>query len=190
MRVLVITGSPRKKGNVATMLHAVSDQMGDADVHWINVNDLSVRPCMGCMKCRETGTCVLPEDDGHRMAKEIKDCDAIVIGTPVYWGNMSGQMKLMFDRIVPAMMGESKLGIPIALHKGKKAVIVSACTTIWPFSWIAKQTSNANHAMKEILGYSGFKVVGKLVLPGTKNKSGVPQRIINKARRLALKLYK
>lgn len=190
MRVLVINGSPRKKGNVATMLHAVSDQMDDADVHWINVNDLSVRPCMGCMKCRETGTCVLPEDDGHRMAKEIKDCDAIVIGTPVYWGNMSGQMKLMFDRIVPAMMGESKLGIPIALHKGKKAVIVSACTTIWPFSWIAKQTSNANHAMKEILGYSGFKVVGKLVLSGTKNKSGVSQKIINKARRLALKLYK
>jgi len=58
----------------------------------------------------------------------------------------------MFDRIVPAMMGESKLGIPIALHKGKKAVIVTACTTIWPFSWIARQTSNANHAMKEILG--------------------------------------
>ena len=130
MRVLVINGSPRKKGNVATMLHAVSDTINDADVHWIDVNDLSIRPCMGCMKCRETGICVLPEDDGHRMAKEIKECDALVIGTPVYWGNISGQMKLMFDRIVPAMMGESKLGIPIALHKGKKAVIVTACTTI------------------------------------------------------------
>ena len=119
-----------------------------------------------------------------------KECDALVIGTPVYWGNISGQMKLMFDRIVPAMMGESKLGIPIALHKGKKAVIVTACTTIWPFSWIARQTSNANHAMKEILGYSGFKIVGKLVLPGTKKKNGVTQKIINKAKRLALKLNK
>ena len=39
MRVLVINGSPRKKGNVATMLHAVSDTINDADVHWIDVND-------------------------------------------------------------------------------------------------------------------------------------------------------
>jgi multimeric flavodoxin WrbA len=188
MRILVINGSPRKKGNVARLLHSVVDDLESADVHWVDVNDLNVHPCTGCMKCRASEVCVLPADDGQRMADEVKACDALVIGTPVYWGNMSGQMKLMFDRIVPAMMGESKRGIPIALHKGKKAVIVTACTTIWPFSWLARETSNTNHAMKEILHYSGFHVIGKLVLPGTKTRKGIPQRLIDKGKRLGHKL--
>lgn len=190
MKILVINGSPRKKGSIATMLHAVVDKLDGAEVHWIDVNDLKVRSCTGCMKCRETETCVLPADDGHRMAEEMKWCDALVLGSPVYWGNMSGQMKLMFDRIVPSMMGESKLGIPIAFHKGKRAIIATACTTIWPFSWMARETSNTNHAMKEILHYSGFKVIGKLVYPGTKGKTGVPDRLIRKAGRLGKRLIK
>nr|WP_308570338.1 flavodoxin family protein [uncultured Prevotella sp.] len=188
MRVLVINGSPRKNGNIAKMLHSIADHIDSADVHWINVNDLKIHACTGCMKCRASGTCVLPEDDGHHMAEEIRWCDALILGTPVYWGNMSGQMKLMFDRIVPSMMGESKSGIPIALHKGKKAIIVTACTTIWPFSFLFRETTNTNHAMKEILHYSGFKVIGKLVYPGTKGKKAIPQRILNKGKRLGAKI--
>jgi multimeric flavodoxin WrbA len=187
MRILVINGSPRKNGTVATMLHSVADNIGGADIHWFDVNDLNIHPCTGCMRCRTTGKCILPEDDGHKMAEEVRLCDAIILGTPVYWGNMSGQMKLMFDRIVPAMMEEPKNGFPTPLHKGKKSVIVTACTTIWPFSYICRETTNALHAMKEILGYSGFKVVGKLVLSGTKKKTSIPENILNKGKRLAQK---
>lgn len=190
MRVLVINGSPRKKGNIATMLHSIVDSMESADVHWIDVNDLNIHPCIGCMKCRTSGLCVLHQDDGHRMAEEMKQCDTLVLGTPVYWGNMSGQMKLMFDRIVPSMMGESKLGIPIPLHKGKKAIIVTACTTVWPFSWMFRETTNTNHAMKEILHYSGFKVIGKLVLPGTKKMTAIPVSILKKGNKLGKKMSK
>lgn len=188
MRVLVINGSPRKKGTIATLLHSVADHIEGADVHWFDVNDLNVRPCTGCMRCRSTERCILPEDDAHKIAEEIKLSDLLVMGTPVYWGNISGQMKLVFDRIVPTMMGESKRGIPIPLHKGKKAVIVTACTTIWPISVLFHQTTNALHAMKEILHYSGFKVVGKLALSGTKNRSSIPQSILDKGKRLGEKL--
>ena len=188
MNILIINGSPHRHGSVATMLHAVVDSLEGVEIHWIDVNDLHVHPCTGCMRCRATDTCVLPADDGHRMAEEVRWCDALVMGSPVYWGNMSGQMKLVFDRIVPAMMGESRRGIPVALHKGKRAVIVTACTTIWPFNWLARETSNTNHAMKEILHYSGFHVVGKLVLAGTKTRKDIPQRLLDKGRRLGRKL--
>jgi multimeric flavodoxin WrbA len=187
MRILVINGSPRKNGNVATMLHSVVDNINGAEVHWFNVNDLTVHPCSGCMTCRSTNHCVLPEDDGQMMAKEVKECDAIVVGTPVYWGNMSGQMKLVFDRIVPAMMEDPKSGFPKPLHNGKKAVIVTACTTIWPFSFIFRETTNALHSMKEILSYSGFRIVGKLVLSGTRNRKAIPERLLKKGKRLASK---
>jgi multimeric flavodoxin WrbA len=185
MRVLVINGSPRKNGNVAKMLHSVSDNIESAEIHWFDVNDLKVHPCTGCMCCRKTGKCVLPQDDGHIIANEVDNCDAMILGTPVYWGNMSGQMKLVFDRIVPSMMDEPKNGFPIPLHKGKKAVIVTACTTIWPFSFICRETTNTLHAMKEILGYSGFKTIGKLVLSGTRKKTSVPVGLLNKGKRLA-----
>ncbi|NLI36556.1 MAG: flavodoxin family protein [Bacteroidales bacterium] len=190
MRILVINGSPRKKGNVATMLHHVVKDIEGASVRWIDVNDLNIRPCTGCMKCRETEVCILPHDDAHLIAEEIKQCDVLVMGTPVYWGNMNGQMKLLFDRIVPSMMGESKLGIPIPLHKGKKAVIVTACTTIWPFSFLFKQTTKSLRAMREILHYSGFKVIGKVVYSGTKGKKVIPERLLRKSERLGAKLSK
>ena len=53
MKVLVINGSPRKKGVVSTLLHAVADGMNDrAVVEWVDVYSLCVKLCTACMKCR------------------------------------------------------------------------------------------------------------------------------------------
>lgn len=188
--VVVVNGSPRRNGTVAQLLHAVSDGCGaDCGVHWYDVNEMTVRPCTGCMKCRSTGTCVLPRDDAHAFAEDIRGCGGIIIGTPVYWGNMSGQLKLLFDRVVPALMGESPRGIPVPLHRGKRAVIITACTTPWPFSVLFRQTGNAVRSLKEILRYAGFRITGTLVLPGTKNKRGIPGRLLKKGCRLGKQLH-
>ncbi len=188
VKVLVINGSPRKNGNVAKLLHSVADNIAGADIHWYNVNDLKIHPCMGCMACRSKKACVLPEDDATMISREINDCEVLLMGSPVYWGNISGQMKLLFDRIVAVMMDEPECGFPKGLQKGKKAVVVTACTTIWPFSWICRETTGALHAMKEILGYSGYKVVGKLVFSGTRKRKDIPQRLLDKGVRLAKKI--
>jgi multimeric flavodoxin WrbA len=188
MEVLVLNGSPRKGGKVAQMLHAIADRIPDAKIHWYNVNDLKIHPCMGCMACRKNKVCMLPDDDATTIAKEIQNCDVLLVGSPVYWGNISGQLKLLFDRMVAVMMDDPVNGFPIPLQKGKKAVVVTACTTIWPFSWICRETTGALHAMTEILSYSGYKVVGKMVLSGTRKKKDVPQRLLDKGERLAKKL--
>jgi len=187
--VIVINGSPRKNGTIARLLHAVADSCGTSgDVHWYDVQNMIIRPCTGCMKCRSTGTCVLPHDDAHTFAEDIRVCRAVIVGTPVYWGNMSGQLKLLFDRVVPSLMCESPHGIPVPLHKGKKAIIVTACTTPWPFSVLFGQTGHAVRALREILRYAGFCITGTLVLPGTKNRHGIPERLQRKGNRLGKKL--
>ena len=84
------------------------------------VADLQISPCIGCMSCREKLKCCLPEDDAQRVLKQIEEAQALIIGAPCYWGNLPGQLKVMFDRIVYGMMGETSRGIPIGLHKGKK----------------------------------------------------------------------
>mgnify|MGYP002626738246 FL=1 len=81
------------------------------------------------------------------------------------------------------MMGESKHGIPLPLHKGKKAVIITSCTTPFPFNILAGQTTKAEKALKEILGYSGFKVTKKIRLAGTKGIEEVPESALKKARK-------
>jgi|WetSurMetagenome_2_1015567.scaffolds.fasta_scaffold291550_2 multimeric flavodoxin WrbA len=187
--IVVINGSPRKDGTVAHLLDSVTAGVSSGcDIHRYNVNDMIIRPCTGCMKCRSTGTCILPHDDAHTFAEDIRSCRAVVIGTPVYWGNMSGQLKLLFDRIVPSLMGESPQGIPAALHRGKDAVIVTACTTPWPFSALCRQTGGAVRSLKEILCYAGFHIAGTLVVPGTKTCPNIPHQLLEKGRRLGKNL--
>lgn len=188
--IIVINGSPRKTGTVACILHSVADNIdaSHTDIHWYNVNDMHIHPCIGCMKCRSTGRCVLPEDDAHRLAEDIESCSGIILGSPVYWGNISGQMKVVLDRLVAVMMGENKMEIPVPKHKDLSAVIVTACTTPWPFNIICGETTYAVHAMREILCCSGFRIKGTLVAAGTKNKNTVPARLIRRGKKIAKKL--
>ena len=147
MKILVLNGSPRKNGNVAKTLRREVEKMSEkyenCQVIWEDVCDLRFEFCKGCMACRAKGECVLEKDDAHKIAEEIKNCDMIFAGTPVYWGNVNGKMKALFDRLVAVMMAESKSGIPLALHKGKKALIVTSCTTPFPFNYLCGQLAKA-----------------------------------------------
>lgn len=172
------------------MLHAMSDEAernGHAtDV--VRVSDLHVAPCRGCMACRSKLACVLPEDDAQRVLEKIRWCDAIVVGAPCYWGNIPGALKTLFDRIVYGMMGESRWGIPVPLHKGKKAIVVATCTTPWPFNILANQTRGVRRALKEILGYSGFRLVKTIQKGGTKNGKPVGERELERCRKAVRRL--
>ena len=174
MKILVLNGSPRKNGNVSNLLKKESDRLlkknPGAEIIWENVSDLNFSFCHGCMACRSKGSCLLPEDDAHKIENEIKECDMLMVGTPVYWANMNGKLKCLFDRLVGVLMGESKHGIPIPLHKGKKAVIVTSCTTPFPFNYFCGQSSGAVRAVREVLKSSGFKVIKKINLSNTKTR--------------------
>lgn len=129
MKVLVLNGSPRRNGLVSQMLEHIAGNLPETcDVERIFVHDLTVRPCTGCMSCRSKLRCALPEDDAHRVAEAIRTADALVIGSPCYWGNMNGALKVLFDRSVHVMMGEKESGMPVALHKGQRAVLVATAT--------------------------------------------------------------
>ena len=91
---------------------------------------------------------------------------AIMMGAPCYWGNIPGQMKLLFDRIVYGMMRDTPR-FPEPLMKGKKCILISTCTTPWPWNIWFKQSRGAIRAMREICHYSGFKIVATIERGGT-----------------------
>ena len=182
-QILVLNGSPRKKGTIATLLKAVSEGARENnEIEWIDVYNLKMRPCIACMKCRPDGECVLPKDDAPVIGKKIKEADGLIVGTPTHWGNMSTQLKMLFDRNVPIFMGEKPNGMPIPRQKGKPAVIVTACTTQWPFNVIFAESRGAVHAVREVLHYGGYKIVGKIVKPGTRKNPQIPQKLLDRAK--------
>lgn len=169
MNILILNASPRKIGNIAQMLKVIEQEAvnSGAEVNVVEVSKLNIQPCVACMKCRSAKKCVMPEDDAQRVLQMIEACDALVIGAPCYWGNIPGTLKLLFDRIVYGMMGENSMAVPVPLHKGKKAVIVTSSSTMWPFNIIMNQTRGVVRALKEILGWSGFKIVATVQKAGT-----------------------
>ena len=183
MNILVLNASPRRNGTISQaacrFMEGVEESVAgdfseDVRIDVVNVADLRFAACRGCMQCRKCGHCCLPQDDAHRVAEKIVACDVLVVAAPVYWGNIPGTLKALFDRMVYVMMGESKRGIPLPLHKGKDAYIITGCTTPFPFNVLFGQSSGVVKALKEILGTAGFKIRGKLAIPGTKGLKGLP----------------
>jgi putative NADPH-quinone reductase len=168
MNILIINGSPRKKGLISQMLGIMQEEAVKRgnQVQTVCTNDLSIKPCIGCMACRSKNMCVLGEDDSQRVLKLMQEADAIIMGAPCYWGNIPGQMKLLFDRIVYGMMRDTPR-FPEPLMKGKKCILISTCTTPWPWNIWFKQSRGAIRALREVCRYSGFKIVATIDRGGT-----------------------
>ena len=191
MNILIINGSPRKKGLISQMLgimQSEAEQEGDR-VEVVYTNDLNIKPCIGCMACRTKLKCSISEDDSQRVLKMLQEADAIIMGAPCYWGNIPGQMKLLFDRIVYGMMRDTPR-FPEPLMKGKKCILLSTCTTPWPFSSWFKQSRGAIRAMREIARYAGFKIVSTIERGGTVMHPELTEKDKQKCRKAIERLMK
>lgn len=190
--LLILNASPRAKGNISQMVETIKTEalQQGAEVEVVKVNSLCVKPCMGCMRCRTDERCVLPEDDAQRVLAMINRADALVVATPCYWGNIPGTLKLLFDRMVYGLMGENVVGFPLPLQRGKRCALLSTSTTPWPFNILMHQSSGAIRALKEICGYSGFKIVATIQKGGTKQHTELTEREKNKCRKAVGKLLK
>ena len=189
MKLLIINGSPRKKGLISQMLRIFHEQAiaTGVEVSEVYANDLQIKPCMGCMACRSKRHCVLPEDDAQRVLTLIQQADAIVIGAPCYWGNIPGQLKLLFDRIVYGMMRDTPR-FPEPLMKGKRLVCISTSTTPFPFNILMNQSHGAIRALREIGRFSGWKIVDTIERCGTATRPQLSPRDISKCHKAFRKL--
>lgn len=190
MNVLILNGSPRKKGNIARLLDCLrkeAEQKG-AHVTVLHMADLHIQPCTGCMACRTRRECVLPADDSLLVGQKLRECDVLIVGAPCYWGNMPGTLKVLFDRLVYRMMGESPRGIPVPLLRGKRALLVSTCTTPFPFNIWFRQSRGTVRALREILKWSGFRIVATYERGGTKTYP-LTEKDLARCRKKAQKLF-
>lgn len=100
--VLVITTSLRTKSNsdiLAERLIAGARDVGHKVEH-ISLKGKEIRFCIGCLACQSSQQCVL-KDDAIEIAEKVKNADTLVFATPIYYYEMSGQMKTLLDRLNP-----------------------------------------------------------------------------------------
>ncbi|MGD8457314.1 MAG: flavodoxin family protein [Anaerolineales bacterium] len=98
--ILILKGSPREKGNSATLaaqVFAGAKQAG-ASVEDIYLHGMDIRPCDHCDFCQEGDVSCVIKDDMQTLYPKLRQADAIVITCPIYWFTMSAQMKLCIDR--------------------------------------------------------------------------------------------
>lgn len=100
--VLVISTSPRRGGNSDTLADAFVKGAADGGntVEKISLYDKTIGFCKGCFACQKTKRCVI-HDDADILAQKMLHADVIVFATPIYYYEMSGQMKTMLDRANP-----------------------------------------------------------------------------------------
>ena len=102
MKVLLINGSPRKEGNTATALAEVAKQLAkegiESEVVWIG--NKPIRGCAACGRCvaNSLGRCVFDDDVCNRISEKFADVNALIIGSPVYYGQPNGALLSVIQR--------------------------------------------------------------------------------------------
>jgi multimeric flavodoxin WrbA len=105
MKILAIHGSPRTiRSSTRRLAGFVLEGAAEAgaETEMIDLCDFRVTPCTACDSCSLNGICVY-DDDLAAIVERMKDADGIVFASPVYIDNISGQMKVFFDRLADAI---------------------------------------------------------------------------------------
>ena len=153
-KVLVLLGSPRKKGNSAILADRIAKgaKAAGAKVETIFLHGLNIAPCNSCYACQKKGSkgCAI-KDAMQDLYPKLLAADAWVIASPVYWFTMSAQTKLFMDRCfaLPAYSPDAFAGkrIAIAMSYGDTDPFGSGCV-------------NALRTFQDAFRYTGSKIVG------------------------------
>jgi len=155
-QILVLLGSPRKKGNSTTLAQQITKgaESAGAKVETIYLNGLNIKPCQGCYACKKKDSkgCVV-DDDMQSLYPKMIASDAWVIATPVYWFNMTAQTKIFMDRC----FGLFDAGFTVNPLYKKKIAIAMSYGDSDPFN---SGCVNALRSFQDAFRYVGAKIVG------------------------------
>ncbi|MFZ2446547.1 MAG: flavodoxin family protein [Syntrophobacteraceae bacterium] len=129
MKIVCVLGSPRQRANSSTIAERVcntAERLG-AQVRTFTLNDLEFRGCQGCMACKTNLEKCALEDDLTEVLEAVRETDVLVLASPVYYWDVSSQMKAFLDRtfsyLVPDFITNPKKS---RLAPGKKLVFILA----------------------------------------------------------------
>lgn len=160
MKAICIIGSPRSNGSSGIIIDKIIEGMRETGIDSCRycLGKANINFCFGCKKCYEDGGRCVQKDDMDIIMKDLFDADVVIIASPSYWGDITGQLKVFFDRSTPYCdTNEKRISFPT----GKKGISVAIR---------AGQSDRENlHIIESIehyYGHLGIKPIGRLSIRG------------------------
>jgi multimeric flavodoxin WrbA len=189
MKVLGISGSPVKNGNIDLLIQQVlkgaESKGGKTEI--IYLDKLKISPCKSCGKNPEPRFCFI-KDDMEKVYTELKSSDVLVLGSPIYFDTVSAQMKLFLDRcncLTPLVKRRNQYIFKSRLKKRRRGIIIL----------VAGEKQRFDCALIPLLGFfkwANVKYVDKILYAHSffeKGKVTEDKKIMQKAFDLGRKLF-
>jgi len=132
MKILAVNGSPRKKGNTASLIERAlegASRLG-AETKIIHLGDISISGCTGCEGCRDSFNCVI-QDDMQDIYPQMLEADGLICASPTYFYNITSLMKAFIERCYCLEnfdpQDRSRWVSAIEASGGKYASVISVC---------------------------------------------------------------
>lgn len=180
MKIAAVLGSPRPQGNSTTLAYKflkTAMELG-AEVRVYHLNLMTLQGCQGCGACKANlENCIL-EDDLAPVLAAVREADVLVLASPVYFGDLSGQLKCFFDRTYSFFNPD----FSSRLAAGKKAVLILAQANPDP-----AQFEDIFPRYRRWLTWFGYDPVHLLRAVGVKNAGDIQKQpaILDQAASLA-----
>ncbi|MFT4070812.1 MAG: flavodoxin family protein [Dysgonamonadaceae bacterium] len=116
-KVIAINGSPRKTGNTVTLLQKALDgvRSKDTQTEIIHLYDLNYKGCVSCFSCKRKdnkhwGTCAM-NDELTPVLSKVMNCDVLILGSPIYFADITGEMRSFLERLLFMNLSYDKLSV-------------------------------------------------------------------------------
>lgn len=182
--VVGICGSSRESGNTGSLLDMALEGAASAgaDVRKIFLNGLAFKGCQECYGCYKTGICVL-SDDMRYVYEGVRDADAVIIASPVFFGTVTAQLKAMIDRFHCLWIAKHVLKKKIHRRKATKGYFI--CSSDSPDN---RYFTAARKVVRNLFATLDIEYSGELFCGCAGKKGRV--NIDGKARERALRMGK
>ena len=184
MKVATLMGSPRKKGNTASVLESFEDLLRESghEVDRINIVDYRVKGCVGCQSCQRKASDELwckQEDDAVKIFDRLVAADAVVYASPLYTYSFPAQMKALIDR-QNCLVKYGGADGGIAWLKGKRTALLVTC------GGVAEENADLiQTAFERESRYQQMVVVGTYVVAECTTPDELGDKAIDTAKRMA-----
>lgn len=170
MKVTIICGSPRKNGNTARILYEIIKALKEQsfDISQYFISELDIAYCCGYKHCETNGECI-QNDDVKTIIDDIASSQLVVIASPDYWGDITGQLKVFIDRCTPfgntnssrKYKSNGTKGVAIAVRAGQNK----------------KENDNLVHTIEHFLGHLDIPLISSFTVEGIDNINDLDNKL-------------
>jgi multimeric flavodoxin WrbA len=121
MKTIIFNGSPRKEGDTVSLINKVIENL-NGEYKIINAYDCGIHPCIDCRYCWENEGCCI-DDEMQEVYKYIKDCDNVLIASPIYFSELTGALLNVGSRLQTYFCARFFRKI-IPIEKSKKGAVI------------------------------------------------------------------